>query len=188
MREVRAQLKDIMVQQKVELVSCSQNLDMVRKAICAGYFTNAAKIKGIGDYVNLRSGLPCKLHPSSALFSLGYAPDYVVYHELIMTSKEYMHCVTTVDPYWLAEMGAMFFSVKEPLGNRKLRSQIEQEEKRKMLEMIDKLNVQAEADEISKIETIEAMAQKIERPQSSVVYMGGNAAATPRRTPKVHYD
>jgi pre-mRNA-splicing factor ATP-dependent RNA helicase DHX38/PRP16 len=53
------------------------------------------------------------------LFSLGYAPDYVVYHELIMTSKEYMHCVTTVDPYWLAEMGPMFFSVKEPLGNRK---------------------------------------------------------------------
>ena len=55
-REVRAQLRDIMTQQKVELVSCNQNLDMVRKAICAGYFTNAAKIKGIGDYVNLRSG------------------------------------------------------------------------------------------------------------------------------------
>jgi pre-mRNA-splicing factor ATP-dependent RNA helicase DHX38/PRP16 len=194
-REVRAQLKDIMVQQKIELLSCNQNLDQVRKAICAGYFTNAAKIKGIGDYVNLRSGmpsitlgLPCKLHPSSALFSLGYAPDYVVYHELIMTSKEYMHCVTTVDPYWLAEMGPMFFSVKEPLGNRKMRSQIEQEEKKKMLDMIDKMNVQAEKDEASKIETIEALAQKIERPKSSVIYMGGNAASTPRRTPKVHHD
>jgi pre-mRNA-splicing factor ATP-dependent RNA helicase DHX38/PRP16 len=187
-REVRAQLKDIMVQQKIELISCNQNLDMVRKAICAGYFTNAAKIKGIGDYVNLRSGLPCKLHPSSALFSLGYAPDYVVYHELIMTSKEYMHCVTTVDPYWLAEMGPMFFSVKEPLGNRRLRSQIEQEEKKKMLDMIDKMNVQAEIQEASKIETIEALAQKIERPQSSIVYMGGSGAATPRRTPMVHHD
>lgn len=111
-----------------------------------------------------------------------------MYHELIMTSKEYMHCVTTVDPYWLADMGQMFFSVKEPLGNRKLRSQIEQEEKKKMLDMIDKLNAQAEIDEASKIETIEALAKQIQRPQSSVVYMGGNDAPTPRRTPRVHHN
>jgi pre-mRNA-splicing factor ATP-dependent RNA helicase DHX38/PRP16 len=34
-----------------------------------------------------------------------------------MTSKEYMQCVTAVDPHWLAEMGPMFFSVKEAYGN-----------------------------------------------------------------------
>jgi pre-mRNA-splicing factor ATP-dependent RNA helicase DHX38/PRP16 len=59
-REVREQLKDIMIQQKIPLISCDQNLDLVRKAICSGYFINSAKIKGIGDYVNLRTGLPCK--------------------------------------------------------------------------------------------------------------------------------
>ena len=26
------------------------------------------------------NGMPCHLHPSSALFGLGYTPDYVVYH------------------------------------------------------------------------------------------------------------
>lgn len=36
------------------------------------------------------NGMPSHLHPSSALFGLGYTPDYVVYHELIMTSKEYV--------------------------------------------------------------------------------------------------
>jgi pre-mRNA-splicing factor ATP-dependent RNA helicase DHX38/PRP16 len=66
--------------------------------------------------VNLRTGIPCRLHPSSSLFTLGYAPDYLVYHELVMTTKEYMQCVTAVDPYWLAEMGPMFFSVKENFG------------------------------------------------------------------------
>ena len=35
--------------------------------------------------------------------------DYVVYHELIMTSKEYMQCVTAVDAEWLAELGPMFY-------------------------------------------------------------------------------
>ena len=57
--------------------------------------------------------MPCHLHPTSVLYGLGYTPEYVVYHELVMTSKEYMQCVTAVDPYWLAEMGPMFFSVKE---------------------------------------------------------------------------
>ncbi|KOB64252.1 putative pre-mRNA splicing factor ATP-dependent RNA helicase PRP16, partial [Operophtera brumata] len=55
----------------------------------------------------------CHLHPTSALFGLGNSPDYVVYHELMMTTKEYMHCVTAVDGRWLAELGPMFFSVKE---------------------------------------------------------------------------
>ena len=31
--------------------------------------------------------MPCHLHPTSALFGMGFTPDYVVYHELVMTSK-----------------------------------------------------------------------------------------------------
>lgn len=57
--------------------------------------------------------MPCHLHPTSALFGLGNTPDYVVYHELVMTAREYMQCVTAVDGHWLAELGPMFFSVKE---------------------------------------------------------------------------
>jgi len=71
---------------------------MVRKVITSGYFHNSAKMKSIGEYQNLRTGIPCVLHPSSALYSLGYAPDYIVYHELTMTTREYMSCVTAVDP------------------------------------------------------------------------------------------
>lgn len=44
---------------------------------------------------------------------LGYPPDYVVYHELILTTKKYMQCAISVDPHWLAELGPMFFSVKD---------------------------------------------------------------------------
>ena len=44
-------------------------------------------LQGIGEYVNCRSGMPCHLHPTSALFGMGFTPDYVVYHELVMTSK-----------------------------------------------------------------------------------------------------
>ncbi|XP_033896885.2 pre-mRNA-splicing factor ATP-dependent RNA helicase PRP16-like [Acipenser ruthenus] len=117
-REVRAQLKDIMVQQRLSLVSCGSDWDVIRKCICAAYFHQAAKLKGIGEYVNVRTGMPCHLHPTSSLFGMGYTPDYIVYHELVMTTKEYMQCVSSVDGEWLAELGPMFYSVKQANKSR----------------------------------------------------------------------
>ncbi|KAH8080051.1 ATP-dependent RNA helicase [Aureococcus anophagefferens] len=75
--------------------------DVVRKAICSAYFFNAARLKGVGEYVNMLSAIPCNLHPSSSLFGLGYTPDHVIYHELVMTSREYMKCTTAVDENYL---------------------------------------------------------------------------------------
>ena len=112
-REVRAQILEIMKQQRVQLLSAGTDWDIARQAICSAYFHNAARMKGIGEYVNCRSGMPCHLHPSSALYGLGHTPEYIVYHELVMTSKEYMQCVTAVEPHWLAEQGPMFFTIKE---------------------------------------------------------------------------
>ena len=112
-KEVREQILDICKQLKMRVTACGSDVDQVRKAICSAYFMNAAKMKTIGEYVNMRNGMPCHLHPSSALFGMGVQPDYIVYHELVMTSKEYMQCVTAVDPEWLAELGPMFFSIKQ---------------------------------------------------------------------------
>ncbi len=94
-REIQAQLQDIMKSKK-HVIESSGDWDVVRKAICSAYFMNACKLKGIGEYVNMRKGIACHLHPSSALFGMGYNPEYVVYHELIMTRKEYMRNVTAM--------------------------------------------------------------------------------------------
>ena len=69
--------------------------------------------------MNVRTGMPCNLHPTSSLFGMGFTPDYVVYHELVMTSKEYMQNVTAVDGEWLAELGPMFYSVKDTTNNNR---------------------------------------------------------------------
>ena len=111
-RDIRAQLMDNMKSLRMSLSNAGSDWDVVRRAICAAYFQNAARLKGIGEYVNCRSGMPCHLHPSSSLYGLGYTPDYIIYHELVMTSKEYMQCVTAVEPHWLAEAGPMFFTIK----------------------------------------------------------------------------
>lgn len=97
-KEIREQLTDIMGVQKMELMSCGTDWDVIRKCICSGYYHQAAKVKGIGEYINLRTSVTVQLHPTSSLYGLGYLPDYVVYHELILTSKEYMSTVTAVEP------------------------------------------------------------------------------------------
>ena len=112
-KEVRDQLVDIMKMQNMQMVSSGTDWDVIRKCICSGYYHQAAKVKGIGEYINLRTSVTVQLHPTSALYGLGFLPDYVVYHELILTSKEYMSTVTSVDPHWLAELGGVFYSVKE---------------------------------------------------------------------------
>lgn len=133
-REIRSQLMDIMKTQKVQNLSSGTNWDVVRKTICSAYFHNSARLKGIGQYVNLRNGIPCHLHPTSALYGLGYSADYIVYHELVMTTKEYMRTVTTVDPSWLAELGPMFFSIKESYKERQARKNKEKANKATMEE------------------------------------------------------
>ena len=97
----------------IDLIVECKEWDIVRKCICSAYFVNAARLKGIGEYVNMRQGIPCHLHPSSSLYGMGFTPDYVVYHEVVMTSKEYMRNVTAVDGQWLAELGPMFFQLKD---------------------------------------------------------------------------
>ncbi|XP_022094525.1 pre-mRNA-splicing factor ATP-dependent RNA helicase PRP16-like [Acanthaster planci] len=123
-REVRQQLKDIMEQQGLNLVSCGTAWDIVRKCICSAFFHQGARLKGIGEYVNIRTGMPCHLHPTSALFGMGFTPEYIIYHELVMTSKEYMQCVTAVEGEWLAELGPMFYSVKEAGKSRQANRQM----------------------------------------------------------------
>ena len=159
-REVRAQLVDLMKQQKIPVQSCGSTWDVVRKTICSAYFYNSCQIKGIGEYVNMLTGIVSCLHPSSALYGLGYTPDFVVYHELISTSKEYMSCVTAVDGLWLAELGPMFFSVKESFATRIAKKGLEAERERKMKTEMDR--AQAELDE-RKAEKVKEKARENRR-------------------------
>ncbi|KAI9837376.1 MAG: DEAH-box RNA helicase prp16 [Thelocarpon superellum] len=131
-KEIRQQLHDIMTMQRMSLTSCGTDWDVIRKCICSGYYHQAAKVKGIGEYINLRTSVTVQLHPTSALYGLGYLPDYVVYHELILTSKEYMSTVTSVDPHWLAELGGVFYSVKEKGYSAREKRVTEREFNRKM--------------------------------------------------------
>jgi len=184
-REVRAQLEDIMKFQKMEIISCGTDFDILRKAITAGYFHQAARVKGIGEYVNIRTGLPTHLHPTSALYGLGYTPTYVVYHELILTSKEYMTQVTAIDAYWLADLGSVFYSVREKNFDDGSTRRRADREFSKRAELENEIKKQRE--ESAKKETEQALAVKTTSGSSQIIvpgtprHPGLRVGQTPRR-------
>lgn len=100
---------------KLTVTSCRNQLDNVRKAFVSGFFKNSAKRASnhghndkAGSFKTLADNLTVYLHPSSSLFKVP-GVDYVIYHTLILTNKEYMHCTTKIDPQWLIQYASKVF-------------------------------------------------------------------------------
>ncbi|KAH8829933.1 P-loop containing nucleoside triphosphate hydrolase protein [Flagelloscypha sp. PMI_526] len=118
---VRKQLVAIMESFKYDIISARRNYSLVQKAICSGYFMNAAKKDRQVGYKTLVQGTPVFIHPSSALFNR--APEWLVYQELILTTREYGHIVTAIEPKWLAEFAPKFFKITGKKKNSKKKRQ-----------------------------------------------------------------
>ncbi|KAI6019101.1 P-loop containing nucleoside triphosphate hydrolase protein [Pisolithus marmoratus] len=97
----------------------------VRKAICSGFFRNATKKDPQEGYKTLVEGTPVYIHPSSALFN--WNPEWLIYNKLVLTTREYCHNVTTVEPKCLVEVAPQFFKVADAnkISKRKKQEKIE---------------------------------------------------------------
>jgi len=111
-QDVRKQLQQMMDRYKLDLISCGKNFNRIRKSIVSGFFAKAARKDPQEGYKTLVEGTPVYIHPGSALFQRN--PDWVVYHELVQTSKEYMREVTAIDPKWLVEFAGKFYKMADP--------------------------------------------------------------------------
>ncbi len=160
----------------MQLTSAGSDWDRIRKAICSGYFHQSARLKGIGEYVNMFTSMPCHLHPSSALYGMGYTPDYVVYNELTMTTKEYMQNVTSVNGEWLAELAPTFFSVKEGGINStyKKEKQIREELKKAKKELLEEQKQNQDSQKsVSRSKIVDIGTPNVQQPRGPL--------STPRR-------
>ncbi|RLM97978.1 hypothetical protein C2845_PM06G22900 [Panicum miliaceum] len=109
-RDVREQLEALLERVEIERRSCSNgDLDAVRKAITAGFFRNTAQRRRDGFYRTLKTWRTVFVHPSSGMARLDPPPRWVVYHELVETSNEYMRQVTELKPEWLLEVAPHYY-------------------------------------------------------------------------------
>lgn len=117
-QDVRKQLVTVMNRYQMDIYSCltgsssEKNLLKVRKCIVAGFFMNTAKKDPTEGYKTVMEGQIVYIHPSSSLHNKG--PEWVLYHELVLTTKEYMRNVCAIDPKWLVELAPNFFKRSDP--------------------------------------------------------------------------
>lgn len=124
-KDVRDQLTKMMQRYRHPIVSCGRDTEKVRRALCSGFFRNSARKDPQEGYKTLIEGTNVYLHPSSALF--GKNAEWVIYHSLVMTTKEYMHITTAIEPKWLVEAAPTFFKVAptDKLSQRKKAERIQ---------------------------------------------------------------
>ncbi|KAL7665535.1 RNA helicase [[Candida] zeylanoides] len=113
-KEVREQLKRLCHQAGIADEGHSGDVSQIQRAITAGFFPHAARLSQMGDsYRTLKKNQVVHIHPSSSLFPQRPPPKLVLYHELVLTSKEYMRNCMVVEAQWLAEVAPHYFSAKD---------------------------------------------------------------------------
>jgi len=124
-QDVRKQLITLMDRYKFEVVSCGNDYNRIRKCITAGYFGNASRRDPQEGYRTLTDHNQVYIHPASSLYQRN--PEWIVYHELVLTSKEYLRECSTIEPHWLPELAPNLFQRADPtkLSKRKMRERIE---------------------------------------------------------------
>jgi len=111
-QDVRKQLVTIMDRYKLDILSSGKNYKKICIAITAGFFTNAAKKHPQEGYLTLVDQNPVYIHPSSAVFNKNL--EWVIYHELVLTTKEYMRNIMIIDAKWLIELAPSFYKKADP--------------------------------------------------------------------------
>lgn len=109
--KIKAQLKGYLKQLGVK-VNKSDDYDDpegILKSLITGFFANVAQRQADGTYKNIRSQAneTLVIHPSSVLANI--KPKWVLYNEVVVTSKMYMREVSTIQVEWLLELAPHFY-------------------------------------------------------------------------------
>merc|ERR1719265_75028 len=117
----RNQLVRISHRRKLELCrgdfGCSIYLNNIRKAILTGYFMQVAYLQRTGEYFTAKEHQLVFIHPSVCL---SHKPTWNFYHELVLTSKNYIRIVTDIEGEWLLEIAPHYFDPNSfPAGQAK---------------------------------------------------------------------
>jgi pre-mRNA-splicing factor ATP-dependent RNA helicase DHX16 len=110
-RDIRDQILGLMERCEIDLISNAGDVEAIRKAVTSGFFYTTANLQKSGAYKTVKNPQSVHVHPSSGLAEL--MPRWVVYHELVLTTKEYMRTVSEIKPEWLVEIAPHYYSAGE---------------------------------------------------------------------------
>ncbi|XP_058221147.1 probable pre-mRNA-splicing factor ATP-dependent RNA helicase DEAH2 isoform X1 [Rhododendron vialii] len=110
---VREQLVRIMVRYNLKLCStdfnsCDYYIN-IRKAMLAGYFMQVAHLERTGHYLTVKDKQVVHLHPSNCL---NRKPEWVIYNEFVLTSRNFIRTVTDVHGEWILDIAPRYFDLE----------------------------------------------------------------------------
>jgi pre-mRNA-splicing factor ATP-dependent RNA helicase DHX15/PRP43 len=109
---VRQQLERIMDRNKIVLVSTEftskDYYTNIRKAVLSGYFMKVAHLEKSGRYLTVKDNQSVLLHPSTCI---AHKPEWVVFNEFVLTSKNYIRTCTEIEPEWLIDSCPSYFDI-----------------------------------------------------------------------------
>jgi len=110
-RDVRDQLEGLLERVEIEQQSNAGDTVAIRKAVTAGFFYNTSRLTKGGQYKTVKHQQTVMIHPNSCLFE--DTPKWLIYYELVFTTKEYMRQVIEIENSWLLEVAPHYYKQKE---------------------------------------------------------------------------
>ncbi|XP_014098212.1 ATP-dependent RNA helicase DHX15 homolog [Bactrocera oleae] len=80
----------------------------IRKALVQGFFMQVAHLERTGHYLTIKDNQNVQLHPSTCL---DHKPDWVIYNEFVLTTKNYIRTVTDIKPEWLLTLAPQYYEM-----------------------------------------------------------------------------
>eukprot|EP01064_Diplonema_japonicum_P034745 TRINITY_DN7309_c1_g1_i2.p1 TRINITY_DN7309_c1_g1~~TRINITY_DN7309_c1_g1_i2.p1 ORF type:complete len:917 (+),score=210.20 TRINITY_DN7309_c1_g1_i2:257-2752(+) len=118
-RDIRDQMVMLAERAEIDLVR-EGGTENILKCITAGFFYHTARRNKDGrSYKTVKNPMDVWIHPGSYLAPRHEkdekyeAPRWVVYHELVQTTKEFMRHVVEIRPEWLVEIAPHFYKSKD---------------------------------------------------------------------------
>nr|XP_054503056.1 probable ATP-dependent RNA helicase DHX40 isoform X4 [Agelaius phoeniceus] len=79
--------------------------EILRRCLCAGYFVNVARRSAARTFCTMDGhGSIVYIHPSSALYNQETLLEWIIFHDVAVTSKIYVRTVCPVRYEWLREL------------------------------------------------------------------------------------
>lgn len=112
---VRNQLLGIMKRLDIPIISSDVKGDGsfassdLRKAMTAGMFMQTAYRQRSGEYLTVKDNQLVYIHPSSVVNN---RPEWVLYEEFALTTKNYIRTVTATNVDWLVELAPHYYDLE----------------------------------------------------------------------------
>ncbi|CAA6663655.1 unnamed protein product [Spirodela intermedia] len=109
---IRQQLVRIMARFNLKLCSTDFNsrdyYTNIRKSMLSGYFMQVAHLERTGHYLTAKDNQVVHLHPSTCL---DQKPEWVIYNEFVLTSRNFIRTVTDVRGEWLVDIAPHYYDL-----------------------------------------------------------------------------